>query len=66
MTENGLARMILNVMRTSRQEALDGAIEICEGLAEGGHDATCCAQALRDLQKRLNHAEQEFDVKGHA
>jgi hypothetical protein len=49
-------RIIAEAMRTSRDSALDAAIEICEEFARTGHNAACCVKALRDFKSMLPSA----------
>lgn len=46
-------RIIVQVLRESRDSTLTTAIELCEEFARTGHGAACCAKALRDLRDAL-------------
>jgi hypothetical protein len=46
-------RIIAEAMRTSRDNALDAAIELCEEFAAAGHNAACCVRALKDLKAMM-------------
>lgn len=52
MTES-LDRIVLQAMRQSRDSALDAAAELCDAFAATGHDAACCAKAIRDMKRML-------------
>jgi hypothetical protein len=50
---NDTIKTLIALMRDIRDETMDGCIELCDALAEGGHNAACCARALRDLKDKL-------------